>query len=238
MNFIHHLLDAFARMDKEPRLKAHDISLYISLFRIWNKNRFENPIIIYRSELMRMSKIGSKTTYHNSIKKLEECGFIKYIPSNDSLMGSKINMYIFGTSGCPKNVPGVVPKVYPLYKHINYIHNIYSSEESSQNELKENNMKEKKKKAFQVPPIEHIQIYFEQKGHTKTEAEKFFNYYESIGWLVGGKTKMKDWKAAARNWMLNVEKFQNKETNSNSKQETFKNQESKPFSGSGYNEPL
>ncbi|MCW3808159.1 hypothetical protein, partial [Plebeiibacterium marinum] len=64
------------------------------------------------------------------------------------------------------------------------------------------------------------------------------NYYESVGWLVGGKTKMKDWKAAARNWMLNVEKFQKKEPNSNSKQEPITKPESKPFSGSGYSEPL
>ena len=238
MNFIHHLLDAFVKMDKESKLKAHHLSLYISLFRIWNRNRFKNPITIYRSELMKMSKIGSKTTYHNAIKELEKCGFIKYIPSNDSLKGSKINMYTFGTTTCPEYVPTVVPKVYPLYKHINYIHSIYNSNDVCKIELKENNMNQNQKKAFQVPPIEHIQIYFEQKAHSKTEAEKFFNYYESIGWLVGGKTKMKDWKAAARNWMLNVEKFQKKETNPKSKKESFRNQVAKPFSGTGYNEPL
>ena len=89
----------------------------------------------------------------------------------------------------------------PIYKHINYIHNIYSSEESSQNEIKEMNMNENQKKVFQKPSIEHIQIYFEQKGYPKIEGDRFFNYYESVGWLVGGKTKMKDWKAAARNWI-------------------------------------
>ncbi len=181
-----------------------------------------------------MSKIGSKTTYYNSIKTLEECGFIKYLPSKDSQKGSKIYMTIFWSCrGTPH-----VPDVYPLYKHINYIHNIYSSEESNQNEIKEHIMKEKQKTTFQVPPIEHIQIYFEQKGCSKIEGDRFFNYYESVGWLVGGKTKMKDWKAAARNWMLNMEKFQKKESNSKSKQGASLNNEPKPFSGSGYNEPL
>jgi hypothetical protein len=28
------------------------------------------------------------------------------------------------------------------------------------------------------------------------EAEKFFNYFESNGWFVSGKTKMKDWQSA------------------------------------------
>ena len=37
--------------------------------------------------------------------------------------------------------------------------------------------------------------------------EKFYNYFESNGWLVGGRSKMKNWKAAANNWMLNSKKF-------------------------------
>ncbi|WP_146260619.1 hypothetical protein [Breznakibacter xylanolyticus] len=57
------------------------------------------------------------------------------------------------------------------------------------------------------PPIEHVKIYFLEKKFSDEEAEKFFNYFQSIGWLVGGRTKMRDWKAAARNWMLNVKKF-------------------------------
>jgi hypothetical protein len=58
-----------------------------------------------------------------------------------------------------------------------------------------------------VPSLEMILEYFSFKESSQTEANKFFNYYSSIGWLIGGKTKMKDWKAAARNWMLNTAKF-------------------------------
>ena len=58
-----------------------------------------------------------------------------------------------------------------------------------------------------VPSIEMILEYFIFKESSQIEANKFFNYYSSIGWLIGGKTKMKDWKAAARNWMLNTAKF-------------------------------
>jgi hypothetical protein len=35
-------------------------------------------------------------------------------------------------------------------------------------------------------------------GH-RMEAERFVNFYESKGWMVG-KNKMKDWRAAVRNW--------------------------------------
>jgi DNA-binding protein Fis len=57
------------------------------------------------------------------------------------------------------------------------------------------------------PSLEMVLEYFSIKESSQTEANKFFNYYSSIGWLIGGKTKMKDWKAAARNWMLNTAKF-------------------------------
>ena len=57
------------------------------------------------------------------------------------------------------------------------------------------------------PPIDEIKSYFLEKESTSLEAEKFFNHFESNGWLVGGKTKMKNWQAAARNWILNGLKF-------------------------------
>ncbi|MBI9064231.1 MAG: hypothetical protein JEZ14_19765 [Marinilabiliaceae bacterium] len=69
-------------------------------------------------------------------------------------------------------------------------------------------------KGFTPPSLEHVQIYFLEKGHPKTEAERFFNYYECTGWLVGTNKKMKDWKAAARNWMLNINKYANKSSGS------------------------
>ncbi len=58
-----------------------------------------------------------------------------------------------------------------------------------------------------VPTLEETIEYFIFKSSTETEANKFFNYYSSTGWLVGGKTKMRDWKAAARNWIMNQDKF-------------------------------
>ena len=61
-----------------------------------------------------------------------------------------------------------------------------------------------------TPSLEMILEYFAFKESSETEANKFFNYYSSIGWLVGGKTKMKDWKASARNWIMNQNKFQPK----------------------------
>ena len=71
------------------------------------------------------------------------------------------------------------------------------------------NINERQMKALNsiVPSLEVTIDYFMLQSSTEIEANKFFNYYSSTGWLVGGKTKMRDWKAAARNWIMNQDKF-------------------------------
>ncbi len=61
-----------------------------------------------------------------------------------------------------------------------------------------------------IPSLELVKNYFTFQESSEFEAERFFNYYSSNGWLIGGKSKMKDWKAAARNWILNTSKFASK----------------------------
>ena len=84
-------------------------------------------------------------------------------------------------------------------------------DEVVETDLKEEKKLREKKKKFEInkttPSLEETQIYFLEKNFPEIEAQRFFNYFESNGWLVGGRTKMKDWKAAARNWMLNTKKF-------------------------------
>jgi hypothetical protein len=59
-----------------------------------------------------------------------------------------------------------------------------------------------------IPPDwENVLQFFKEKNATELDAQKFYNHFQSNGWLVGGKSKMKDWQAAARNWLLNAEKF-------------------------------
>lgn len=62
---------------------------------------------------------------------------------------------------------------------------------------------------------DQVKSYFIQQNFPELEANKFFNYFSSIEWLVGGKTPMIDWKATAQNWMLNAKKFNLNETPQN-----------------------
>lgn len=47
---------------------------------------------------MKLSKIGSRTTYHRCIKELNHWRYFEYQPSHNSFHGSKIRMFNFCTS--------------------------------------------------------------------------------------------------------------------------------------------
>lgn len=51
---------------------------------------------------------------------------------------------------------------------------------------------------FAPPTVEDVKDYAWENGY-KIDAERFVDFYTSKGWMVG-KSKMKDWKAAVRNW--------------------------------------
>ncbi len=73
----------------------------------------------------------------------------------------------------------------------------------------------KKEKDFMSPTFEQVHSYFLQNNFPELEAYKFYNYFASIGWLVGGKIPMVDWQAAAQNWILNAPKFISNDQESN-----------------------
>ena len=52
--------------------------------------------------------------------------------------------------------------------------------------------------AFRPPTVDDIKAYCLERN-SAVDADRFFDFYESKGWMVG-KNKMKDWKAAVRNW--------------------------------------
>lgn len=54
-------------------------------------------------------------------------------------------------------------------------------------------------KRFCPPTPEEVRAYAEERGYTGFDAERFVDFYASKGWMVG-KNKMKDWRAAVRNW--------------------------------------
>ncbi len=99
INYIKHLNAVFLTISKDSRLNPTHISLYFALFYLWNTNFFRNEFYINRDDVMKLSKIGSRTTYHRCIKELNHWRYFDYLPSHNSFHGSKIRMFNFCTSG-------------------------------------------------------------------------------------------------------------------------------------------
>lgn len=246
MNYIKHLTGFFEKVAQEKTLNPTHISLYIALFQFWNFNRFRNPISISRDEVMRISKISSKATYHKCLKNLHSMGYIDYQPSYNPFRGSHVVMFDFAgeLKSVPKqtrtknelffesadeqvvnkhysgNASGTEQALVPSINRTNNksISNGINLDEPNQKfskkqneELKENTSGQKKlrekNKVFTEPELSEVRAFFHEQNYPRIEAEKFYNYFSSNGWLVGGKSKMKNWQAAARNWLLNSKRF-------------------------------
>jgi hypothetical protein len=224
MNYIRHLAGFFDRVTADERLNPTHISMYVSLFQFWNASRFKNPISISRGELMRVSKISAKATYHKCMKELNDFGYLKYKPSYNPFKGSLVYLFNFqaGTeqplsTDHTKNQTGSEQAQEPYINASNIINQtaLNLGEPAQKKEVQKMNGQGKKEKSsakkernvFAAPQLAQVQQYFALQKFPAVEASKFYNYFQSNGWLVGGRTKMKDWKAAARNWMLNANKF-------------------------------
>lgn len=66
---------------------------------------------------------------------------------------------------------------------------------------------------FLKPSVEQVEEYMQSqdelcpdKSMAKGQALRFVNYYEANGWKVG-RNYMKDWQAAANNWLLNAKDY-------------------------------
>ena len=250
-------------MADDERLSPFHISLYLTLFQFWNLNRFKNPISIARQETMRLSKIGSVNTYIKCIKELDKWNYLKYAPSHNPLKGSLIYLYNFNTTtdnatdistnkssdktneqtNDNTHKQEVIPSINTL-NNTNKLNSVNASSPILKNKNLINSKKDAENKEKKVarkkerPTLGEIKNYFAEKLSTELESEKFFNYFESNGWLVGGKTPMKNWQAAANNWLINVSKFNNNGKNKQTPQQNHSAGKLQASTDKNFSEPL
>ncbi len=124
VNYINHHKNANMKMI-ELKLNPTHISLYNALFLIWNECGFDTELSINRNDVMKLSKIGSANTYTKCLKDLEKAKLLKYKPSHNPLIGSKINLYRFDNStdnstakssskGCGNSTDNSIDTLYKL----------------------------------------------------------------------------------------------------------------------------
>lgn len=187
MNYIRHLNGVLRHFAKDPRLNPTHISLYIALFQYWNIHRFPELFFVDRAEIMDWSKIGSKATYHRCLHALHAWNYLVYLPSHNPYKGSRIKMLIFDTT---------VEQVLDKSKT--------STEQALAPNTNKNKPLKKRDKQGPHPPKneEEVLELFRERQWPSFEARKFYSHYRAIGWKMGGKAPILDWKAAAETWML------------------------------------
>ena len=219
INYIKHLNNVFLKIEKDSRLNPSHISLYVALFRVWNSNRFAEVFYIYRDEVMLFSKIGSKTTYHRCIRDLSNWNYIMYLPSKNPYKGSQIKLTNFGTSTgqgvCQHNTNIGTSSGQALVSKININKHIVN-----------------KYKGAQPQNENEVIDFFKKEKSTKKEAQMFFNHYEGIDWKISGKSKITNWQATARKWILKASELKP------SKAQHHNQENLKVSKDKNYNQPL
>lgn len=186
MNYIKQLTAAMERFASDNRLNPTHVSLYLALFQYWNLARFKNPVSISRDEIMRLSKIGSKVTYHRCIKDLHNWSYLEYEPSHNPFRGSRVYMFNFCTSSEQAQIHSSSKNGQVVGQAVVPSKTIETSINDKQNKR---------------PSLDQIKEFFQKEEQPDSEAEKFFNYYSATGWKIG-KSHLEDWEAAARNWII------------------------------------
>lgn len=67
---------------------------------------------------------------------------------------------------------------------------------------------------FHVPALDELLENGQRIGLAPTEVEKFYNHYQSQGWMVG-KNKMKNWKSAMAGWKNRCDEYRTNNTKPN-----------------------
>lgn len=88
------LTDFYEAIADDARIGATHISLYMALLQEWNIAVAQNPLSVNRDTMMKAARMGRKT-YNKCMKELQEYGYIKYEPSSNPLIRSKIYMKKF-----------------------------------------------------------------------------------------------------------------------------------------------
>lgn len=85
------LLDRFFRLaGKDPRINCVHIGLYTALLYCWSRQPFPGPLRVYSHEMIDPAKFSCRETYYKYIRELSEYGYIRYEPSNNNRLRSKV----------------------------------------------------------------------------------------------------------------------------------------------------
>jgi hypothetical protein len=153
----------------------------------------------------------SRQHFYKCVKTLEERDFLKCERKGEYLINPK-----YAVKSSWENVKGIEWKMRFDNDGIHETHRVIPTcsddalEEIIEKELKPKNETKKSR----PKDVQEVKELMQEKAPSTydydVEAERFVDFYTANGWKVG-KNPMKDWKAAARNWIKNASNFKKAE---------------------------
>src|SRR6187431_1679970 len=93
VNFINHFLGVRREFYRDKRTRQSHVMVYEALFISWNEVRWDNPFLVFRDDIMKLAKVGSKTTFIGCMHDLNLWGYLLYSPSSSPNVSTTVEMY-------------------------------------------------------------------------------------------------------------------------------------------------
>ena len=209
--------------ENPDKATSNHCALYMWLVEINNRLGWVDKFQITSTECMQGMCCKSYKTYKKCLDDLIQWGFVLVVLSSKNQYQCNIIALVKNTKANTKALTKAMLKHLPTQ--------VQSIDQSTSHIHKPTNHKPQtsnlKREVFTPPSENEVYNFMSLEVNSKrlewsdekinSEAAKFFNYYESKGWLVGS-VKMKSWQASARKWMQKSSTFENQNTINNGKQ--------------------
>lgn len=171
---------------RDDRLTLKDLGLLVRLLSLPDNWNFSER------GLFAIFKQDGSTSIRTGLKNLEKLGYLKREQKREKGKLAQIEWSIYDAPQSNKKPRSENPITEnPITENATQYNTNTSITDVSNN-------KRESKARFTPPTREDVQAYCKERNN-KVDAERFIDYYTANGWQVG-KNKMKDWKAAVRNW--------------------------------------
>lgn len=148
------------------------------------------------------------------------CSGVSETPNSLPLLESEKGNSLRGLNGeTPNSLPETPNSLPPPNIKEPELTGIYGADAPASNDANKSFSKTEKKTRFQSPTLEQVTAYFAELALPPSEAERFHNHHQAAGWLLSNRRPMVDWKAAARTWRGNYNKYAPNGTNSHRPQD-------------------
>ena len=177
---------------RDDRLALKDLGLLVRLLSLPDNWEFNER------GLYSIFEQDGKASIRTGLKNLERLGYLKRVQKHENGRFTNIEWSIYDTPQKPCSEKQNTEKQNTEKQCAENVTQYNTNQSITNNSITNREGKGEPASRFIPPTLEDVQAYCQERKN-KVDPGRFIDYYASKGWYVG-KNKMKDWRAAVRNW--------------------------------------